>query len=1114
MPMPRKYRRQPSEPKQRRSLKRRCLGFEPLEERLCFAVFYDFNVLAQTGSNGLIDIEPAASINDLGKVAFVASQSLGQSIYIADDSSSPVIVSFADPTSSRTYGRELQINNSNQIAAQDRVLGGTVGYRLRTWDGNNPGTFEILSRGTSPNPLSGHFDALGSFVSLSNDGKAVFAGFDTSASTWEIHQSNSLVEVGDFFSNVTSFTTGTFFRFASADGDRSVVGSRIGETEQIVLRDITGFDTSDVIASTSGGYWSDLGVRPGISDDGKIVAFYGVLTPAGAAALGLSAGPGIFAAIDHDSNLLTDPKYIRIAGLAGNGILDDNESYTDENGNGVFDSGTDVEIGISSFDFDSRIAIARTIAPTTLGSVFHTAWVGTDSKDGSKAIFASNLKIKTSGTIIASVDKINAGRVTGSGDSIAGLGTVSDVAIHDALNGNGQIAFWATTGSSDAIILADPRPPKVVVISTHGFGNTWNSPIGQFEIFPGFIDKWNAVGNKFEDLPTASSDIHKDIVSYVANWNSSDGWVDAALSVVSSIVLTAQGNLSGAARALDVARAQMVRAGQLAEQAAVRILSDLKTTNLLGDPSLSQNGTQFIQLVGHSRGAAVNAQLAKLLADGGYIVEEYVGLDGYSTDWPSLSGVLGDISIVDKVVPLTASGKIKSATNYRVEDGFAELFYDTFANAIQTVAAQKGFVTQILTTFVLNSVRNALPSWKAPERTGFNSNQIINGTATDSNHINVVDIYLENLPAEERYILDSFVGKNSGISPLIGLSTTEKGDYGGGNLVALLTTPGFIDGNFSLSKELQNTIASENLGANVEPLVQLWSELLTDPAYVLGTYWQTSGPVVLAISSGNPSVQLSESQITSLTQTILIPSNGKSIDFHLGVSTAESGEYLSILFAGNEFASIDLAQMPTSGMQSVPLPVELLSKEGDISFVFRGSGAMNGSIILDDISLVLDVPAASADFNSDGQVNGRDFLAWQRGQSPNPGNSADLAIWRDQYGTGPETIVSSYVAPLTTSESTSMDVSGELVDSAFSWPSGSWLPLIAQGNSAVDQFATELEVIFEPFDLIGDADRDLGFLLPLPKRFADSLVADTGDSENVSDEAFAEWEPLALALAI
>ena len=42
--------------------------------------------------------------------------------------------------------------------------------------------------------------------------------------------------------------------------------------------------------------------------------------------------------------------------------------------------------------------------------------------------------------------------------------------------------------------------------------------------------------------------------------------------------------------------------------------------------------------------------------------------------------------------------------------------------------------------------------------------------------------------------------------------------------------------------------------------------------------------------------------------------------------------------------------------------------------------------------------ATGADFDLNGEVNGADFLAWQRGDSPYPLSQADLAIWEENYG--------------------------------------------------------------------------------------------------------------------
>jgi hypothetical protein len=38
------------------------------------------------------------------------------------------------------------------------------------------------------------------------------------------------------------------------------------------------------------------------------------------------------------------------------------------------------------------------------------------------------------------------------------------------------------------------------------------------------------------------------------------------------------------------------------------------------------------------------------------------------------------------------------------------------------------------------------------------------------------------------------------------------------------------------------------------------------------------------------------------------------------------------------------------------------------------------------------------DFDHDGDVDGRDFLVWQRGGSPTPFSASDLANWQSNYG--------------------------------------------------------------------------------------------------------------------
>ena len=74
-------------------------------------------------------------------------------------------------------------------------------------------------------------------------------------------------------------------------------------------------------------------------------------------------------------------------------------------------------------------------------------------------------------------------------------------------------------------------------------------------------------------------------------------------------------------------------------------------------------------------------------------------------------------------------------------------------------------------------------------------------------------------------------------------------------------------------------------------------------------------------------------------------------------------------------------------------------------------------------------PTLAGDFNGNGDVDGRDFLAWQRGSSPSPLSSTDLTKWQDNYGSSSPTIVAALQVEEQEPEATlvSADISSEPV---------------------------------------------------------------------------------------
>lgn len=428
---------------------------ERLEERVYLSAFYNFDVIAQTGS-GLTSIQQAVSINDAGKLAFVANDSGGPGIFFHDGTLKRVTA-----VNTFTYGSELQLNDHDQIGAVSRTTVGAQ-QRARIWDANSLGSLgTIIGSSSSPRLTFSHFDAIASFVSMTNDGKLAFAGLQSTQGQWEIHLSDTPVDARDSMNEATevaAISTPAFFRQMAADGGLVVIGSRDASEKKIEL-DSAGAPAVP-IATTSSGWWSDLGVRPGISDDGRIVTFYGDLTDAGATALTnangarvpvpLTAGKGIFASVQ-----LGGSRYIiRIAGHKGSGAIDPGErrltSGAEAGPDFDFDGVSDW--GIRSFDPDSRPSVE--IAPS--GEFATIAYVATDDDDqgngAGAAVFVSRLNLFPDAIGVEAYV-----RVAKVSQTLGSFGTATHLALHDSVNGAGQVAFWASNGSTQAIIRANPK---------------------------------------------------------------------------------------------------------------------------------------------------------------------------------------------------------------------------------------------------------------------------------------------------------------------------------------------------------------------------------------------------------------------------------------------------------------------------------------------------------------------------------------------------------------------------------------------------------------------------------------------------------------------------------
>jgi hypothetical protein len=122
-------------------------------------------------------------------------------------------------------------------------------------------------------------------------------------------------------------------------------------------------------------------------------------------------------------------------------------------------------------------------------------------------------------------------------------------------------------------------------------------------------------------------------------------------------------------------------------------------------------------------------------------------------------------------------------------------------------------------------------------------------------------------------------------------------------------------------------------------------------------------------------------------------------------------------------------QLGTPGVVSLyingsPTPTDINGAAAgtDLNFVWDAEGeaymgfSRNSSPTLLSIdNLKISVPSTflPGDFDMDGDVDGRDFLAWQRGNSPNPFSGGDLAAWQAAYG--PPVLVAVAAVPEPTS---------------------------------------------------------------------------------------------------
>ena len=954
-------------------------------------------VVAQTGA-ALESIGRGVSINDFGDIAFMASTAKGHNVFAVDGGTGSrralmngvFVLKTEGEGSSQIFSEYVQINNRREVLAQRRMnavvqVGGLFGTITNApltyierwpWHGNrnNPGRIglpnSLLVMGDGGagsawaltsflNPVTGRvypspFDQAGGyagvmpFCSMNNSGQGVFTGLRGGSDWFLSTRPAGFLGAGTFngVARPQIADTGFFTLRVSAEVNSPIYwfSYDFGTFEQAV-HEGNGFGVKGV---------------PGVDDAGNLIVFCADLTVAGAEQLDASQ-PGL-APINPGHGLFYSRViggqrvFRRLAGVSGNGFLDPGESWDDSNTNGVVDPGEDQGL-VGGFDFQSRACVNS--IPTGFMAVqsggvqsssdrFLAAFVGR-TPGGTAAVFTVEFPLLVSAPLTAPRMFLQAG------DPVAGLsGTPTEFELYDAVNNAGVVACWARTSSGGHAVLAGrPRAAKHVHVLTHGFGNPSPIDLGIFSPsigIPNFLDGWEVMRDQIEQLPLTGTleqqrELEGKVLTYVSNWPSTDGWLQAVGAIL--MIPSAPGRSD---ELLAYAERQMHRASLQAQIGAQRIVDDLEAMRLLGGEDPPE-----IHLIGHSRGGAVNARVARLLHQKGITPAQYTALDGYSTDWPFPSNILGDLSIVSETTGIPGMRKV----NVLVDDGFDELairilmdLHESFSGWLATNVF--GLPAPQYSEATVAALKNFMSGWKAPVRDGFDNYVLSNCRAASgfSHHMTITEAftYCDREPPGLRALLDSPLGEDLGYA-LPGSRMAKDGGLGAGGAVI----EGLVrDGDFDELGALASVLASETIPEGMDPVLELQMMAMRRSDVVLSASWKIEGLVSLVESGeqGSYAVRLDEAAGGSaISQNIQLPSEAGSVAFDLDVLAADQGDTLEVFSGQARLASLPLGEFD----QPAHLCLSLAGLENAITELrFQLSGGADGdpaAVLIDNIVL-------------------------------------------------------------------------------------------------------------------------------------------------------------------
>ena len=133
-------------------------------------VFHDSRIVAMSGQTSLTAIGTGPSINGRGVVAFQATETRGEALFVGTQLAvtPPQIVSFAVPSSTRRFGIGVQINDEGFVVGTDTLPGSPPSNLVRVWNSAAPGSFVTIARGGNTASSGIAYDSVLAFPAMSD----------------------------------------------------------------------------------------------------------------------------------------------------------------------------------------------------------------------------------------------------------------------------------------------------------------------------------------------------------------------------------------------------------------------------------------------------------------------------------------------------------------------------------------------------------------------------------------------------------------------------------------------------------------------------------------------------------------------------------------------------------------------------------------------------------------------------------------------------------------------------------------------------------------------------------------------------------------------------------